>query len=76
MISKEGEEIRITKIEGPRKSITLPNEAISEIILGYQMLTENKDAIYKIAKKKFSYAKIYEAKASLEEFKLDFLPIF
>ena len=69
------DEFRIVKIYGARQIVTLPNEAIIEIILGCKMPEEHKEIIYQIAKTKFPKAKIFETQLNMEHFKLDFLPI-
>lgn len=73
---KYEDEFRIVKIYGARKIVTLPNEAILEIILGCKMPESHKNNIYEIAKLKFPNAKIFETQINNEEFKIDFLPIF
>lgn len=70
------EEYRITKIYAARKVYHFPSDAILEVILGYNMSDSEKDEILKLVKKKFPKAKLYESKMSLEEFKLNMIPIF
>ncbi|MBY0534436.1 MAG: DUF2971 domain-containing protein [Chitinophagaceae bacterium] len=68
-------EFRIVKIDGAKEVVTLPNEAVLEIILGCKMPEEDKKEIYKIAAEKFPHAKLFEAKINLNSFKLDLIPI-
>lgn len=69
------DEYRIIKIYGARKTYNFPNDAILEIVLGYRMPEPVKDEIVKLAKEKYPNAKLFESKMSLENFKLDMIPI-
>lgn len=60
---------------GNRKVVTIPNEAIKEILIGHRMKEEYKNEIYKLVENKFKDTKIYETQMNNEYFKIDLLPI-
>ncbi|PWV45922.1 DUF2971 domain-containing protein [Chitinophaga sp. S165] len=69
------DEHRFVKIDGSRKIIKLPDEAITEIILGCNMPDAFKKEIILLADQKFPGAKIFEATVDLKAFKLNMIPI-
>jgi hypothetical protein len=67
-------EFRLTKAEAANRPYTLPVEAITEIVLGCNMSAEERKEIIELADVKLPHTKIFEARTSLESFKLDIHP--
>ena len=63
-------EYRLTKSESANKAFQLPVEAITEIVLGCKMNTDDRKEIIKIADANLPNARIFEANTSLESFNL------
>jgi hypothetical protein len=51
-----------------------PPESVREVILGYRMSTEAREAIVEIVSDTYSKAKLYEAALSESQYDLDILP--
>lgn len=69
------DEYRFSKVFAAKQIFQFPSEAVLEIVLGYKMPNEEKDAIVALAKEKFPNAKLFQSQMSLEKFKLDMIPI-
>lgn len=69
------DEYRFTKAYAAKQIFNFQNEAVLEIVLGYKMPEEEKNAIVILAKEKFPNAKLFQSQMSLEKFKLDMIPI-
>jgi len=69
------DEYRITKLNGYRTAVSLPDRAITEIVLGYKMPEKHKQEVVDLAIKKFPHAKLFQSQMNLERFKLDMIPI-
>lgn len=69
------DEYRIVKLNKSREVITIPSEAVLEIILGCNMPDADKITIHDIAKHRFPSARVFETQVSNATFSLDFLPI-
>ncbi|NGF75758.1 DUF2971 domain-containing protein [Fluviicola sp. SGL-29] len=72
---KYEEEYRLTKVNGAKSTIILPDEAYKEIILGLNMTEEHREEIIQLVKPKFPNMKIYQSQMNEDEFKLDIIPI-
>jgi hypothetical protein len=68
---KYEEEFRIISTNKNDFSINVDSNIVSEIILGLRMPSNHKKEIINIASKKFPHAKIYQAKKSIDGFKLE-----
>jgi hypothetical protein len=69
------QEYRFTKVDAARQVFNFPNEAVLEIILGYNMLEGDKTTIVKLAKAKYPNAAIFQSNMSLNRFGLDMIKI-
>ncbi len=65
------DEYRLTKSGASNKPFQLPNEAIKEVVLGCNMSHEHRKEIIEVLDSKLPHVEIFEAKTSLEYFKLD-----
>lgn len=69
------DEYRVTKINGFRTRVPLPDQAIVEIVLGYKMPEVEKQEVVDLARTKFPHARVFESQMNLENFKMDMIPI-
>lgn len=72
---KYEDEYRLVKIFASKKVFKLPNEAITEIVLGHKMQEVHKQEILKVAEEKYPNAKLFQSVMNLESYKMDIIPI-
>ena len=61
--------------EEPIYLFRFPSEALREVILGYKMLKEHREAILRIVPEKYPNAKLYQTVLNESEYDLDVVPI-
>lgn len=69
------DEYRIVKVEAARTIKILPESAITEVVLGLNMPENIKDTVIKHTRENFPAARLYQSVMSLNEFKVDIIPI-
>ncbi|ASU34260.1 DUF2971 domain-containing protein [Mucilaginibacter xinganensis] len=65
------DEFRLTKAEAANKAFILPANAITQVILGCNMDANDRKSIIDVIDNKLPHVQIFEAKTSLESFKLE-----
>lgn len=65
------DEYRVTKSNASNVPFTLPPEAITEVVLGCNMPSDQRKEIISILDEKLPHIKIFDATTSLEHFRLD-----
>lgn len=72
---KYEDEYRLLNMNGPRKVVTLPPQAILEVIIGFKMDDKDKNRIVRLVKRKYPSAKLFESHPNMDKFKMDILPL-
>lgn len=69
------DELRITKIHSARRALPIPEEVITEVIIGCKMGFEAREEIYELLDKKYPHVQLFEAYTDDEKFQLNIYPV-
>jgi hypothetical protein len=69
------DEYRIILNNAARQTFKVPSEIIKEIIFGFKMPEKHKVEIFNLVRAKFPHVRIFQSDMSLNEFKLNMIPI-
>lgn len=69
------DEYRLMKINAAKSTVTLPDEAFKEIILGLNMNEDSRKEIIQLVRARFPNMKIYQSQMNEDEFKVNIIPI-